>query len=659
MYDESIKVNSTGHILLVTLRNSTTGQGATGVLYSIVTGYYSVDGGAATLLSLIAGSAGDSYSSGKWAELSSSDMPGDYALHMPDAVVATGTRAVISLRAPNVIDTKIKIKIVAHDVKDANALGLSRIDAAISSRSSHTAADVWSSVTRTLTSGVNIRLTKDSELIGFNDLSASDIRSAVGLASANLDTQLANVIATGMIYWTGGGTTGGSLTASDVWTYATRTLTSPLNLVSGIADAVWDEPLGDHLTGGSTGAGLNSASSAGDPWNTSLPGAYSAGTAGHIVGNYLNYSVSGLAVTLGSSGAGLTSIPWNASWDTQVESEVSDALIAYDPPTKAELDTSVSVIIATGTSQWRTATGFSTHTAADIWSVATRLLTAGTNISLTKGVGILGFNDLDMNGIASGVWGANRTNFAVNGTFGQGISSVTGSIGSLSTNAQGNIRTAIGLASANIDTQFANVIATGMIYWTGGGGASITASDIWSYNDRTLTSPINLVSGIADAVWDELIADHLTVGSVGASLNSAGSAGDPWNTTLPGAYAVGTAGHIIGNYLNYSVSGIASNIGSAGANLTSIPWNSNWNTEVSGIINSNGVITMSTIYDGSITIQKFIRAAGAWMQGKLSVVDAGSNNYTMTYKGEDDSTNVLIVTASSLDGSRSSGGSIL
>jgi hypothetical protein len=41
---------------------------------------------------------------------------------------------------------------------------------------------------------------------------------------------------------------------------------------------------------------------------------------------------------IGAAGAGLSAIPWNASWDAQVESECTDALNAYDPPTKTEMD---------------------------------------------------------------------------------------------------------------------------------------------------------------------------------------------------------------------------------------------------------------------------------------------------------------------------------
>jgi hypothetical protein len=64
------------------------------------------------------------------------------------------------------------------------------INATISSRSSHTAADVWAVATRLLTAGTNIVLAKGTGITGFNDLDAAGVRSAVGLAAANLDTQL-------------------------------------------------------------------------------------------------------------------------------------------------------------------------------------------------------------------------------------------------------------------------------------------------------------------------------------------------------------------------------------------------------------------------------------------------------------------------------------
>jgi hypothetical protein len=40
----------------------------------------------------------------------------------------------------------------------------------------------------------------------------------------------------------------------------------------------------------------------------------------------------------------LTAVPWNAAWDAEVQSEAADALNAYDPPTKAELDAAVDAL---------------------------------------------------------------------------------------------------------------------------------------------------------------------------------------------------------------------------------------------------------------------------------------------------------------------------
>lgn len=73
-----------------------------------------------------------------------------------------------------------------------------------------------------------------------------------------------------------------------------------------IADAVWNEAAGDHTSSGS-------------------------------FGKYVADILTDTAV-IGANGAGLSAIPWNSAWDTEVESECTDALNAYDPPTKTEMD---------------------------------------------------------------------------------------------------------------------------------------------------------------------------------------------------------------------------------------------------------------------------------------------------------------------------------
>lgn len=66
------------------------------------------------------------------------------------------------------------------------------------------------------------------------------------------------------------------------------------------------------------------------------------------------------------------------------------------------------------------------------------------------------------------------------------------------------------------------------------------------------------VDQIVDEVWDEATSGHTTAGSTGKALTDAGSAGDPWSTALPGAYGAGTAGKIVGDNLDATISSRAS-----------------------------------------------------------------------------------------------------
>ncbi len=49
---------------------------------------------------------------------------------------------------------------------------------------------------------------------------------------------------------------------------------------------------------------------------------------------------------IGVAGAGLSAVPWNAAWDAEVQSEAADALAAYDPPTRAEVTSDKDEIVA-------------------------------------------------------------------------------------------------------------------------------------------------------------------------------------------------------------------------------------------------------------------------------------------------------------------------
>ncbi len=92
-----------------------------------------------------------------------------------------------------------------------------------------------------------------------------------------------------------------------------------------IADAVWDEAQADHVSAGSFGV--------------------IASEIADILVDTAEIGAAGAGLTeAGGTGDQLTAIPWNAAWDAEVQSEVTDGLNAYDPPTKAEMDSAFTEI---------------------------------------------------------------------------------------------------------------------------------------------------------------------------------------------------------------------------------------------------------------------------------------------------------------------------
>lgn len=73
---------------------------------------------------------------------------------------------------------------------DSRAVAISNGIIAAATFAANALDAVWSTASRLLTAGTNIVLSKGVGVTGFNDLDAAGVRTAVGLAAANLDTQL-------------------------------------------------------------------------------------------------------------------------------------------------------------------------------------------------------------------------------------------------------------------------------------------------------------------------------------------------------------------------------------------------------------------------------------------------------------------------------------
>lgn len=58
------------------------------------------------------------------------------------------------------------------------------------------------------------------------------------------------------------------------------------------------------------------------------------------------------------------------------------------------------------------------------------------------------------------------------------------------------------------------------------------------------------INELVDGVWNALSADFNNTNTMGEIMNNMGAAADPWSTTLPGSYAPGEAGYIMGNLLS-------------------------------------------------------------------------------------------------------------
>lgn len=456
---------------------------------------------------------------------------------------------------------------------------------------------------------------------------------------------------------------GQATSASGTVTFPNATLASTTNITAarlgttGLND-ILDTTLSGHTTGGTVGGALNSASSAGDPWNTALPGAYASGTAGNIIGNRIDAAITsrlapatagrtlvvdaaGLAdanvVKLGPSGSGTAQTARDIGASVIVgtnndktgysvsalsNNTITAASINSGAFTDAKFDTTAGPFYAQGVVDQGTAQGV-TSTTIQLRSAATfadselvgatvqitggttgvgqaRIITSYTGSTDTATVsawtttptGTITYKvygtapgasgSLTATDVENAVWNAARSGHTTSGTFGEyapaNITTIGGSALSTSTAQLGvnvvNFGGAAGtFASGRPEVNMARVAgqtvsASGTVTFPAATLASTTnitsatGVTVATNNDKTgYTVSTNndktgytLSSAGINAIADQSVTGHTTAGTWGGTWNAAGSAGDPWATTLPGAYTSGTAGYIMGNNLNAAIS---------------------------------------------------------------------------------------------------------
>lgn len=169
---------------------STTGGGKTGLAFntaSLVCYYRRGATGAATALTLATQTVGGVHSDGGFVEIDATNMPGLYRLDLSDAIIATGVPYVTMMLkgAANMAPVAVELQLVDFDPESAASLGLSNLDAAVSSRASSTQAtnietdtqDIQARVPAALVGG---RMAANAEVVG--DKSGYALSSAGVLA---------------------------------------------------------------------------------------------------------------------------------------------------------------------------------------------------------------------------------------------------------------------------------------------------------------------------------------------------------------------------------------------------------------------------------------------------------------------------------------------
>ena len=407
---------------------------------------------------------------------------------------------------------------------------------------------VWATTTRELTSGTNIVLAKGLGVTGFNDLDAAGVRGAVGLAAANLDTQI-GTLATGANLATVAGYLDTEIAAilADTNELQTdwanggrldlildaRASQASVDTIDGVVDAI----LVDTAEIGAAGAGLTALASAANL--ATLTG-------------YVDTEVAAIKATTDKLDATL-----ELSSDGQI---FTAAALQNAPSSGGGLD-AAGVRAAVGLASANLDTQIGTlATATNLATVAGYLDTeiaeilADTNELQTDWANG-GRLDLILDARASqasvdvidGIVDSILVDTAEIGAAGAGLTAVA-SAANLATLA-GYVDTEVAAIKVTTDKLDETLVASS-------DGFIFTPAAL---QDAPTGGSAPSAATIAAAVWEEPIASHSgTSGSTAEALAAAGASGDPWITALPGGYSAGQAGYIVGNALDAAISSRAS-----------------------------------------------------------------------------------------------------
>lgn len=148
--------------------------------------------------------------------------------------------------------------------------------------------------------------------------------------------------------------------------------------------------------------------------------------------------------------------------------------------------------------------------------------------------------------------------------------------------------------------------------------AALTAYDAATGADVAAIS-VPSAATVADAVWDEALSGHATAGTAGALLTASGAASDPLLNLVPGAYASGTAGYILGS-INPAQVTVTSPVATDGTSITVVRGDDYLNTDGRAITFTGS--TWPDISGGSVDL--VVDVSGTATRYSATITGAGS-----------------------------------
>jgi hypothetical protein len=349
--------------------------------------------------------------------------------------------------------------------------------------------------------------------------------AAVQSDTDNIQTRLPAALVSGRMDASVGAMAANTLTASALAADAVTEIAAGISIPSAatVADAVWDEARAGHVAAGSFGQGVAS-----------------------VVGSVGSVATGGItAGSFAASAIDAAAIASNAITAAKIATDaITAAKIAADAV--AEIQSGLATASALATVQSDTdniqtrlpAALVSGRMDASVGAMAADTLTASALAADAVTEIAAGISFPSAGTIADSVWDEARAGHVAAGSFGQGVASVVGSVGSVAT---GGIT--------------AGSFAAGAISEPAVASNTLTANKFASNSITAAKVAADATEEIAGAVWDELRASHVAAGSFGEGVAS-----------VQGA-VTGSVASVVGAVGSIAAGGIAAaSIASAAAN---------------------------------------------------------------------------------------------